>query len=462
MAGQTTCRSERKAPVNGRRGFKRSSKTQASEQRISLTGQLKVYLCDAKKGSVAIMMGLSMPVIVGFCALGAEIIFWQFSQRTLQGAADAAAFSATAQLAQGRDSTAIDTAGGNAAYASGLDPARANAPAISYPPGTGAFAGNARAVEVNLTDNLPRLFTKIFFNTDTVQIRARAVASVAGGRPSCILALSKTAGRAVSFSGSSELELDGCDIASNSVADDAIDFTGATDVTAECASAVGGVDGENGSLTLTDCAAVFEGTRTFPDPYGHLATPAVGACDGGLKSDLNVSPGTDRTVNPGTVCSSGGGGPNVSIKGDIDFNPGVYVFDGVNLNINSTATLRGEDVMFFFTGGTTININGGADIELVASDDPLDPYQGLLFFADPADAGLDHVLNGNSSTSFTGALYFPTANVQFSGTNDANPNACTLLVADTVEFTGSSFFASDCTSLGISAAETAQVVLIVE
>ncbi len=429
---------------------------------IVMISKIKRFLRQAKNGSVAVMMALSMPVIVGFCALGAEIMFWQFTQRMLQGAADAASFSGAGQLAQGRDISLIDAAASNAAYETGLDQVRADTPVISSPPSTGAFVGDATAVEVTLQDNLPRLFTGIFFASDTVEIHARSVARIAGGRPSCILALNKSAAQAVSFAGSSTLELDGCDIASNSIANDAIDFSGATSVTAECASAVGGVDGAAGSLTLTDCAAVFEGTRTFPDPYDYLTLPTPGACDAALKADLTVSPGNSRTVSPGTVCSSGPGGANVTIQGDITFNPGVYIFDGVNFRVNATAVLRGTDVTFVFTGGTTIDINGGADIELVAPSDPSDPYQGVLFFADPADAGLSHTLNGSSATSFTGALYFPTSHVEFAGTNDANPNACTLLVADTVEFTGNSFFASDCTSLGISAAETAQVVLIVE
>ena len=419
-------------------------------------------LKKSQKGSVAVMMALSMPVIVGFCAIGGEVVFWQFSHRTLQSAADAAAFSGAAQLAQGRDVNYIDEAALRAATESGLNTQRADAPAIASPPTSGAFAGDATAVEVELQDNLPRLFTSIFFTSHTVPIKARAVARTAGGRPSCILALNKTANKAVGFAGSSTLELDGCDIASNSVASDAIDFQGATDVTAECASAVGGVDGASGSLTLTDCAAPFEGTRSFPDPYASLAMPAPGICDAPLKSDLRVSPGTSRTVNAGTVCASGAGGSNVTIQGDIFFDPGVYIFDGVNLRVNSTARLRGTDVTFVFTGGTTVDINGGADIELVAPDESTNPFQGVLFYEDPADVGLSHKLNGNSATSFTGVLYFPASHVEFSGTNDSDPDACTILVADTIEFTGHSFFASDCSDLGISAAETAQVVLIVE
>ena len=424
---------------------------------------LHTSLGSDKRGSVAVMMGLMMPIIIGFCGLGAEVAYWFWTQRSLQSAADAAAFSGAAQIAQGRNAADVEMAALNAAAGSGFERLRAESPVIQSPPLTGAFAGDAMAVEVSLTDNVPRFFSKLFFQSEFIQVSARSVSRTAGGRPSCILALNKTAGKAVSFAGSSELELDGCDVASNSIARDSIDFQGATRVVTECASAVGGIDGASANrLTLTDCAQPFEGTRSFPDPFAALTEPASGSCGKALKAALGAKPRQRRNVSPGTICGSGAGGPNVAIRGAITFAPGLYVLDGVNLRINATAEVFGAGVTFFLTGGSTVHFNGGADIQLRAPTNPLDPYHGVLIFADRDDAGLSHVLNGNSSTSFTGALYFPTSNVSFSGTNDANPNACTLLVADTIEFTGNSFFASNCTSLGISAAETAQVVLIVE
>lgn len=416
----------------------------------------------ARKGSVAVIFAVAAPIIVGFSALGAEVMYWQYTQKLLQSAADAAAFSGAAQLAQGKGSSIATAAASNAAYETGLNASRAQTPQINTPPTSGVFAGDPRAVEVVLVDNLPRLFSSIIFNSNSVQVSARSVSRTAGARPACVLALNKSASKAVGFAGSSTLMLQGCDVASNSIAGDAIDFQGATQVTTECASAVGGIDGADGSLTLTDCAAPFAGARPFPDPYSALEFPEPGACDAGLKSDLKVSPGTARTVWPGTVCASGAGGANVGIRGDIAFQPGLYIFDSVNLTVNSTASLIGSGVTFIFANGTTVTMNGGADIQLSAPTSDLDPYQGVLFFGDRDDTGVEHVLNGNSATSFTGALYFPASDVKFSGTNDEDLNACTLLIADEIEFTGNSFFGSDCAAIGVDTAETAQVVLIVE
>lgn len=415
---------------------------------------------ESTKGSVAVIFAISAPVTVGFSALGAEMMYWQYTHRTLQSAADAAAFSGAAQLAQGRNLSYATTAASSAAYKTGLDSSTADTPIIQSPPTAGAFSGDARAVEVVLVERKPRLFTKIFFDDPTVEISARAVSRTAGARPACVLALNKSANKAVGFAGSSSLMLQGCDVASNSIASDAIDFQGATQVTTECASAVGGVDGADGSLSLTDCAAPFSGARPFPDPYAHLTFPTPGMCDTTLKSDLTVSPGTARTVSPGTVCVTGGS--NVQIRGDITFQPGMYIFDNVDVTVNATAKLVGDGVTFVFANGAEMRMNGGADIQLSAPTSDLDTYQGVLFFGDPADTSVEHVLNGNSATSFTGALYFPASDVVFSGTNDEDLDACTLLIADEIEFTGNSFFGSDCADIGVEAAETAQVVLIVE
>ncbi len=276
-----------------------------------------------------------------------------------------------------------------------------------------------------------------------------------------MLALNKSANKAVGFAGSSTLLLEGCDVASNSIANDAIDFQGATQVTTECASAVGGIDGASGSLTLTDCAAPYAGARPFPDPYAGLPFPTPDTCDQTLKNTLNENNGV-HTVNPGTVTTFCAGSPNISIKADITFNPGMYIFDGVDVHVNAGAVLDGDGVTIFLTGNARLTMNGGADVELRAPTSDLDPYQGVLIYADPADSTIEHVLNGNSATSFTGALYFPTSDVVFSGTNDEDLNACTLLIADEIEFTGNSFFGSDCAAIGVDTAETAQVVLIVE
>src|SRR5580704_3614821 len=47
-----------------------------------------------ERGAIAIMAGLSAAVLVGFAALAIDVGSWRAAQRSMQGAADAAAYSA--------------------------------------------------------------------------------------------------------------------------------------------------------------------------------------------------------------------------------------------------------------------------------------------------------------------------------------------------------------------------------
>ena len=55
----------------------------------------------SRRGSVAIMVGLALPVVVGMAALGTEITFLLIKQRQLQVVADAAAFNAAVAIQKG-------------------------------------------------------------------------------------------------------------------------------------------------------------------------------------------------------------------------------------------------------------------------------------------------------------------------------------------------------------------------
>jgi Putative Flp pilus-assembly TadE/G-like len=72
--------------------------------------------CACQKGAVAVATAIALPILLGFSALGVEVGHWYLVQREMQGAADAAAISATAQYIQDRvagstTSTAYQTVG---------------------------------------------------------------------------------------------------------------------------------------------------------------------------------------------------------------------------------------------------------------------------------------------------------------------------------------------------------------
>jgi len=61
----------------------------------------------------------------------------------------------------------------------------------------------------------------------------------------------------------------------------------------------------------------------------------------------------------------------------------------------------------------------------------------------------------------TGALYFPSQQVEFLGNFSGN-NGCMRIVARTIDFTGSSTLNSDCTAAGINGMPLPGKVSLVE
>jgi hypothetical protein len=130
---------------------------------------------------------------------------------------------------------------------------------------------------VQITEARPRLFSAVF-SSEPVTIKARAVASVTGGAKGCILALSPTASGAATVSGSTQLALNNCDIASHSLASDSFLMSGSATVSTGCVQ-VAGTAATTSGLALTECAAVKEYAPVVIDPYASVAEPAVtGTC----------------------------------------------------------------------------------------------------------------------------------------------------------------------------------------
>ena len=98
----------------------------------------------------------------------------------------------------------------------------------------------------------------------------------------------------------------------------------------------------------------------------------------------------------------------------------------------------GDGVTLVLMNGASLsNVNGGSDIAITAPTSG--PYKGIAIYSDPATqpAGDTVRINGGSSTSIEGLMYFPTQELEFSG-NTTGSNACTVVVASTIKLTGDS------------------------
>jgi hypothetical protein len=408
-------------------------------------------------GAAIVLAALMFPVVIGGMGLGAETGFWYMTQRKLQHAADTAAHAAAVRKMQGADeqniNDAADTVARRTGYA-GADPVTATTPT------SGGYVGNEDALEVIFDEVRPRLFSAVvagFYSDEpqtTVTLGARAVAAIeTSENPSlaCVLALSGSAPGAVTFSGNNTTTLNGCDIASNSTATNAIDATSA--VSADCAFSVGGA--YTPGLTLTECDTVKDYAPVIPDPYGHVVEPAN---PGNCKSRHQGHP-TQPTppLTPG--CYNG-----LTVKGEVHFEPGVYYINGGEFNVNSgdNARLFGEGVTFFLANGARLNIGGSIQMQFSAPSDPDDPYAGLLFFGERGATGTTHVVAGSADSHYTGAIYAPDSKIDFRGNSKATEGGCTQLIGSEVRFTGASNLKSECEDAGTAPIVTNKTVAIVE
>ncbi len=437
-----------------------------------LQNQLKAF-CRDRRGTVVIYVALAMPVLVGGMGLGGEAGYRYYNQRLLQHAADFSAHTAAVRKYKGDEKPAIDASALNVAAASGYENALGTI-AVNIPPASGAFMGDNTATEVVLTETRPRLFSSVF-SSEPVVIAARAVAAVTStGQPACILALSETASGAVTVTGSTSTSLVGCSVASNSTAPDSFDMSGLGGfLTTDCVQATGGSD-ENQNLTLMDpdCPAPVENAPPVQDPYYWIMEPdtTVIPCQT-IYPGANTSvgkPNQTTTVTPvdtwthadGTVLPVMRFCNGLDVKGDVTFDPGLYIIENGNFTVSGTTTpqMSGEDVTFYFTNGGSAQIGASAQLNLAAPDDGA--YSGILFFGGRNDPEA-HDISGNSMSTLTGAVYMPASEVTFTGSSDGS-NGCTQVIADTIELTGNSTLAIDCVDDGTNDILIGQIISIVE
>ena len=399
--------------------------------RCSRVSRLFRSLTRNESGAVAIIAALLLPLLVGGMGLGAETGYWHLKQRKLQHAADLGVHAAAVRYRAGDSPQSIRAAALRIADASGFEPARGTMSA--YPlPGLSPKGGR---IAVDLVERYPRLFSAIFSKQPMV-LKARAVAELDTGSRACVLALSPEASGAVTVTGSTEVSLADCSVASNSGASDAFLMkNGSALMTAECVYTVG-MAVTTPRLTLTSCVAPVMNSPATPDPFSHVAEPERGHIDQLPCRDARDLASTnyrfDRLVGGGEAIRLCGG---LSIKKSLDLKPGLYVLDGGGMRVNANARLSGQGVTFLLTQSAEMRINGNGAVDLSAPSQG--PYAGLLVFGSRHDSGGQHKILGNSNLRLQGTLYAPSATIDFTG-NSTLAGGCVQIVADQVTFTGNS------------------------
>ena len=391
------------------------------------------------KGNIAIATALMVPLLAGAAGFGVETAFWYHKDLELQQAADKSAYTAALEKRAGSNSSKILSAATSMATENGYQPGTL---AVHYPPIAGAYTGNTSAIEVDLSIEVPRYFTGLFFD-DNVGESVRAVALMQTAANACILALSKTAAHAARFSGSSNLNLVGCTVMSDSMADDSVRVQGSAQLTTDCIIAVGNVNLTSGAHTSV-CPAPITQAPPVADPFASLAIPTV--------SGNKTVGGGSSPIQPGNYTSG------MNISGTRTMQPGIYVVSGGDFKINANANVTGTGVTIYIKAGTNVSINGNATVNLSAPTSGT--YAGMLFFGERTGTGNVN-MNGTAASKLTGAIYFANQDINYLGNFSGN-GGCTQVVGKTVEWTGNTTINQNCTAYGMATIPAMQVVKLVE
>ena len=377
-----------------------------------------------------ILPALVFPVLVGFAGLAVEGGLWYADRHQLRTMADSASLAGAWARRENED--AFDAAVA-AAEALGFD-ASTDELVLNAPPLTGTFTSDVNAVEVIVRRSRPLLISALFMESDSVGIGNRAVSRFESQSAPCMLALNDHASGAISFSGNTQVELDGCGIASNSNADNAMTFSGNSHLIAEWLETPGGVDISGNAYLTTDTEPEL-GTSPQGDPYADLPEPPRPA---------DCPSGSHDVYTPCTFV----GGKTFSGNSDTELEPGLYFVDGGEFRVSGNAEVAATGVTVYLTGGATLSFSGNGSLDFSAPTNGT--YAGIAFMQDRDDPHGTSQLSGNALAGLEGSVYLPNQQIQYSG-NGGLGSGCARMIADTLQFTGNSsvYLGSNCPGAGL-------------
>ena len=398
---------------------------------------LRQYFTD-EKGATALVFSLAAPVLIGGVIMAVEVGHWHQKQSSLQTIADNAAIAAAREIKTLKEKANVKTTAEGDAFENGFDFSLGTVTAYS-PPVSGDFVGKD-GVQIMVEQNQPLYFGKYFIDRQITH-KVSATALIIDGIPACVLSLSPDASPGIKISGSANVDITGCSAHSNSYATGAMEMGGSASFTADCASAIGTILGEE-QMNLTACSGAQANSLPMDDPYADLTVPANVAAMPCQK--LQKTGKKSIHLPSGRYCKT------VSYNNAITLDDGgTYIFDASDLTLQSNAaSLTGTNVtLIFMNGGLFRNVNGGL-INLTAKTSG--DYAGVLMYVDrdTTPVGTNLTFNGNQNSTMEGVLYFPTVDLKIDGASTTT-SECTHVIGYTVEFTGNAKLANtNCEGVG--------------
>ena len=458
---------------------------------------LPAGLVPDRRGAVALMAAIAMPVLLAAVAMGVEVGNWSAMQVTTQRISDMAAIAAGKSYAADKNleeaanagatmaelngasgtSTRSWTATSSASCATGGTLTDGNITLVVCQSGQGLRTSTDPTFKATVFTPVALTIARLISTATTETLNAAALAEVVsvqawGGPQPCVTALKTAAqgGSGITYSGWTTMEAYGCSIRSNA----GVTETGSGGWNTQGIYAAGlinipnWVDVDNNSgATL----APVPNDGTIPDPYASVSAVQAALTKAGTVSGSSITcsnqkcglaEGSPNGSYNGSYCAGQGtgsvsctlepgnyGGFNVTSGGPYYFTlePGMYYFNG-NINLTNYTVTTGSAVTVVtsgtFTGANTF------DFTLTAPDAAQAAATGGIAGLALAGSTKGTIgVSGNPQVSITGAMYFPNATFSGAGSTTASSSSCFEIFAASITLSGDSGYSGTCATLGI-------------
>lgn len=344
-----------------------------------------------RAGTIGFKFAMILPVLLLMSGTAIDHGRFLAQRAVLQGAADAAALAAAAEMSLTDTMRESLSAVATQTVADRVD-AQDSLLYDGKPVVTTTINGSPLEVDVSVVQRFKPAFGNMFGFTLT-EVHARAVARVVGRPNICVLALEPSEPGAIWLVKSAKMTGNNCSVFSNSTASNGLAVREGAAMTAFNICSAGGVD-NNGAMSpepLIDCPQ-------FDDPLASRPEPTIGTCDYTNTSIVNET----RTLNPGVYC----GGLNIRGTSNVTLNPGVYTIHNGMLTLSDGATLVGEEASFYLGPSSWLMFGPNTTVRLRATKSG--PLAGLLFFGSRQQSKLlTHLITSKNAQELVGTIYLP-------------------------------------------------------
>lgn len=442
-----------------------------------MIGFLKSLWAD-RRGNALVIGAASLPLLIGSAGLASDTIQWVVWKRQLQRAADSAAIAGVRGLVLGQ--SPIASCATSAPVGRDLQEnnhvlvGNGNTTCIAEnSPSSGAYASDPNAVRVTLSVQRELGFSSLFMSAAPV-ITASGTATVVARGKYCVISLEDTNATGLTYLGNARIDL-GCGMATNSRGANAVDAGGSAEVIASPIAAVGGIPPSD---VFADGTIIQPYSAPQEDPFADVDAPPSTAFPNASCPNFRVNANETKsslTANTDYRAMTGLANyycmGNMTLNGNVTLPPGIYVIDGGDFSVGSQANVTCNGCTIVLTNRSTsstapigsVNINGGATVTMSYST--IEPYSGLLFYQDRRAPltngnGQANLINGNSSSSYAGAFYFPASQVTMNGTSGMQTD-CVQMVGRRITFSGNTAISNSCPSGGPAQAFDATTIRLV-